>query len=85
MSEIKKAVIVAAGLSTRLHPLTKDLPKGLLTVGGETILGRSVRLLRGAGIDEVLLVVGCKGNLTNLRQIPPAHHIHPFHLCGGNG
>ena len=44
-TDFKKAVIVAAGQSTRLHPLTARTPKGLLEVGAETLLGRSIRLL----------------------------------------
>lgn len=55
---IKKAVIVAAGLSSRLYPLTKDKPKGLLPIYGTTILERSVRILRNIGISEIAIVVG---------------------------
>jgi choline kinase len=58
MDRIKKAVIVAAGLSSRLYPLTLDRPKGLLEVGGATILSRSVRLLKENGIENILVVVG---------------------------
>jgi len=35
---IRKAVIVAAGLATRLHPLTLSCPKSLLSIDGETLL-----------------------------------------------
>ncbi|MEO8192536.1 MAG: phosphocholine cytidylyltransferase family protein [Gemmatimonadales bacterium] len=54
----RKAVIVAAGLSSRLYPLTIDTPKPLLTIGDETMLARSIRLLRAAGISEIAVVVG---------------------------
>lgn len=60
MSNIKKAVIVAAGLSSRLFPLTLKTPKGLLEVAGEMLLKRSVRLLRDKGIQDILIVVGSK-------------------------
>ncbi|MGK2961695.1 MAG: NTP transferase domain-containing protein [Gemmatimonadaceae bacterium] len=53
-----KAVIVAAGLSSRLYPLTSETPKALLPVGDETLLSRSIRLLRNAGIPEIAVVVG---------------------------
>jgi choline kinase len=53
-----KAVIVAAGQSSRLYPLTLDLPKALLEIGGEPMLARSVRLLRGQGIEKIAVVVG---------------------------
>ncbi len=56
------AVIVAAGLSSRLYPLTSETPKGLLPIGGETLLGRSVRLLRLAGISRIAVVVGFRAD-----------------------
>ncbi|MCR8660540.1 phosphocholine cytidylyltransferase family protein [Paenibacillus endoradicis] len=55
---IKKAVIVAAGLSSRLYPLTKDRPKGLLPFQNTTILERSVQMIRNLGISEIAIVVG---------------------------
>lgn len=59
----RKAVIVAAGLSSRLYPLTETSPKPLLNIGSETLLGRSLRLLRGVGVDSPAVVVGYKGEL----------------------
>ena len=38
-----QALIVAAGKSTRLYPLTKDMPKCLIQIGGETIIARHIR------------------------------------------
>ena len=55
---IRKAVIVAAGLSSRLYPLTSQTPKALLTVGNETLLGRSMRVLGENGVTDVAVVVG---------------------------
>lgn len=55
---IRKAVIVAAGLSSRLYPLTKHTPKGLLTIGKNTLLNRSIDILKKNGIDEIAIVVG---------------------------
>lgn len=53
-----KAVIVAAGLSSRLYPLTSNLPKALLPIGSETLLGRSIRILRENGVRDIAVVVG---------------------------
>ena len=55
---ITKAVIVAAGLSSRLYPLTIDQPKGLLPLGDSTILQRSIDTLRQCGITNIAVVVG---------------------------
>jgi choline kinase len=35
------------------------MPKCLVTVGGETLLSRNVRILRAAGVEEITIVVGC--------------------------
>ncbi len=55
---VRKAVIVAAGRSTRLYPLTEKKPKGLLEVAGEGLLERSIRILKENGIEQIAIVVG---------------------------
>lgn len=52
------AVIVAAGLSSRLYPLTKSMPKSLLPLSEETILQRHIRLLRQNGFSKIIIIVG---------------------------
>jgi choline kinase len=54
----RTAIILAAGEGTRLQAVLPDLPKGLIEVAGETLVGRSVRLLRSRGVERVVLVVG---------------------------
>jgi choline kinase len=53
-----KAVLLVAGMSSRLRPLTDDLPKCLLAVAGTPILRRCIDALVGAGIDELVVVTG---------------------------
>lgn len=53
-----KAVLLVAGRSTRLYPLTLDKPKCLLEVGGRTLLEYQLDALVGCGIDELVLVTG---------------------------
>jgi choline kinase len=52
------AVILAAGVGSRLRPLTLDRPKCLVPLDGETILGRMVRLLTAAGVRELVVSTG---------------------------
>jgi choline kinase len=52
-------IILAAGRGVRLNGLGADMPKCLVTIGDESLLSRNVRLLREAGIDDVVVVVGC--------------------------
>jgi NDP-sugar pyrophosphorylase family protein len=52
-----KAMILAGGLSTRLYPLTKTVPKPLVPIAGEPIAGHVARYLRSFGIDEIAINV----------------------------
>ena len=58
-----KAIILAAGRSTRLRPLTEDIPKCLLSLGDETILDYQIRHLAKLNIERELIVVGYKRDL----------------------
>ncbi|MFZ0770034.1 MAG: nucleotidyltransferase family protein [Candidatus Sulfotelmatobacter sp.] len=52
-----KAMILAAGLGTRLRPLTNDRPKALVEVGGQTLLEIALARLRTFGVREVIVNV----------------------------
>ncbi len=53
-----KAILLAAGASRRLKPLTKDTPKCLIRIGEKTILEHQLDAVDNAGIDEAVIVVG---------------------------
>lgn len=55
---VEAAVILVAGIGSRLRPITDTRPKALAPVGDETILGRAVRLLRDFGISRLVLATG---------------------------
>lgn len=50
-----KAMILAAGRGSRLKPLTDTLPKPLLSIGSENLVEHNVKVLKQAGIDEVII------------------------------
>lgn len=52
-----KAMIFAAGLGTRLRPLTDTMPKALVPVGGKPLLQRVVEKLKDAGFDDLVINV----------------------------
>ena len=52
-----KAMVLAAGLGTRLRPLTNDRPKALVEVAGRTLLEITLSRLRAHGIREVIVNV----------------------------
>ena len=55
--EIKKAMIFAAGLGTRLKPITDTLPKALVPVCGRPLLEHVLRKLMKAGYEDVVVNV----------------------------
>jgi mannose-1-phosphate guanylyltransferase len=62
-----KAFLLAAGLGTRLRPITDTLPKCLVQVGGRPLLDIWLDALAAAGVDEVLL------NTHHLAELVQAH------------
>lgn len=50
-----KAIILAAGLGTRLIPLTKDVPKPLLPLNGKPLIQHNIEWLRSNGIKEIAI------------------------------
>src|SRR5512140_2099739 len=52
-----KAMVLAAGLGTRLRPLTNDRPKALVEVGERTLLEITLNRLRDFGIHDVIINV----------------------------
>ena len=58
-----KAIILCAGLGTRMRPLTDAIPKCLLPVGGRPLIHHTLEALAAAGVDEVAI---------NLHHLPGA-------------
>jgi UTP--glucose-1-phosphate uridylyltransferase len=57
MATIRKAVIPAAGIGSRLLPLTKAIPKEMLPVGDRPVIEHTVRELVASGICDITIVV----------------------------
>ena len=53
-----RAILLAAGMGTRLRPLTLDTPKSLIEVNGRPLLERQVEFLRERGVEEIIVVTG---------------------------
>ena len=53
-----KAIILAAGVGSRIRPMTDNCPKTLLEIGGVTILERMLSNIQTCGINEVVIVLG---------------------------
>jgi UTP--glucose-1-phosphate uridylyltransferase len=72
-STITKAIIPAAGLGSRLLPLTKAIPKEMLPVGDKPVIEHTVRELIASGVTDITIVVsGGKGLIQDHFRPNPA-------------
>ncbi len=65
MAGVTKAVLLAAGRGTRMRELTTDIPKPMLQVGAKPILQHIIEGVRFAGITDVMLIVGYRGDVVH--------------------
>lgn len=72
---IRQAVVLAAGKGTRIRDGEDDLPKPLHTVGGLTLLERTVATLAQAGVTHVVVVVGFMADTIRTRALHYASHV----------
>ena len=72
-----KAMIFAAGLGTRLRPLTDKMPKALVKIGGKTLLQWQIEKLKGTGISDITI---------NIHHFPDMiiNFLHSNHNFGCN-
>lgn len=61
--KVMKALILAAGLGTRLAPITNDRPKSLVPVNGKPILLKQIENLKENGIEDIIIVSGYKADI----------------------
>ena len=55
--------ILSGGLATRLHPITKTLPKALIRVSGQPFIFHQLKFLRKQGIRKVVICIGHFGEM----------------------
>ena len=58
-----KAMILAAGLGTRLRPLTNNRPKALVEVDGMPLLEIAIRRLKDAGCEGIIVNIHHFGSM----------------------
>lgn len=71
-----KAIILAAGIGSRLRPITNSKPKCLVTSAGKNILQYQLDAYKKAGIKDLCIVVGYEGGAI----VEYCKHIHDFNI-----
>ena len=64
-----KALVVAAGLGSRLKNHTENLPKCMLDFGGKTLLERQIQAYKDCGIENITVIRGYKKNKINYKKL----------------
>lgn len=83
---IHKAFILGAGLGTRMRPLTDDIPKPMVTVGGVSLIRRAIGQLAAHGITDVTVNTHYKAQaLREHLQSFPIHWSHEPELLNTGG
>lgn len=74
-----KAIILAAGIGSRLGDIGNNMPKCLIKIGGTTILERNLRMLENVGIkkEDIVVVIGDKGDVWSENNKDRIKKIHP--------
>ncbi|GAA3086837.1 UTP--glucose-1-phosphate uridylyltransferase GalU [Streptomyces olivoverticillatus] len=79
---IRRAVIPAAGLGSRLLPLTKAIPKEMLPVGDKPVIEHTVRELVASGITDITIVVSGGKSLIQDHFRPNAALVEQLRAAG---
>jgi mannose-1-phosphate guanylyltransferase len=86
-----KAMILGAGIGSRLDPLTRSLPKPLVPIVGKPVMGHLIDLLRQHGVTEIMVNVQYLGQKVidtigdGSRYGVPVHFSREDELCGDAG
>ena len=63
------AIILAAGMSSRLRPVTSDKPKCMLKLFNETILERQIKIFRNYNINDITIVTGYRSEVIDISNV----------------
>ena len=71
-----KAIIMAAGVGSRLKEINGDRPKCLIEANGISLISRSVSLLQRSGISDITVITGYKSELIHQELGARVRYLH---------
>jgi len=71
-----KAIIMAAGIGSRIHGVIGEKPKCLIEVNGQTLIERTVKLLQERGVSDVAVITGYKSDLIHEKLGSTVRYFH---------
>lgn len=75
-----KALILAAGVGSRMRPLTDIMPKCLLDVAGKTFIDRQIEVFKNCKINDISVVTGYKSEMIKEHLKDSVHYVfNPFY------
>ena len=64
-----KAIILAAGIGSRMKPLTNDKPKCMVKLLDETLVERQIKIFHSCDINDITIVTGYKSEVIDVPNV----------------
>jgi len=64
-----KVIILAAGMGSRLKPLTNDKPKCMIKLFNETLIERQIKIFHNHNINDITIVTGYRGEIIDIPDV----------------
>ena len=64
-----KVIILAAGMGSRLRPLTNNIPKCMLKLSNETLIERQIKIFHNCNINDITIVTGYRSDLIDISNV----------------
>ncbi len=64
-----KVIILAAGMASRLRPLTNDKPKCMIKLFNETLIERQIKIFHSCNINDITIVTGYRSEIIDIPNV----------------
>ena len=71
-----KVIILAAGMGSRLRPLTNDKPKCMIKLLGQTLIERQIKIFHSYGINDITIVTGYKSEVVDIPDVNYVNNVN---------